>query len=360
MRHTLIYIYIIGTLLGLTAHGALAQVRVRATLNCADILIGEQVVLKAAVETPANAKVVFPDFPTGYIAEGVEVLHQSAVSTTPINDGKRQLTERSYTLTAFDSALYDLPALEVAVNGKTYRSAGNLGLKVSTVPVDTLGADTMAGPHAAVSGVYRWHGGLWMLSLLMPLALLGALAIAIRLAVKRPFTRRQVIKPPRPAHLTALESLRHMPNPADAEPTMVGAWWVQLTDTLRTYVGRRYHFGATELTTGEIMRHMEQHVDDGWQMMLRRIFSTADLVKFAQHAPSHDEAQRCLEEAVSMVEGTQQPPEEWPKPVVREVTLSERRQMWIRIGMKAALALTLGGALALLCYECVEVYNNFL
>lgn len=61
-----------------------------------------------------------------------------------------------------------------------------------------------------------------------------------------------------------------------------------------------------------------------------------------------------------MVEGTQQPPEEWPKPVVREVTLSERRQMWIRIGMKAALALTLGGALALLCYVCVEVYNNFL
>lgn len=360
MRHSLLYIYIIGTLLGLTAHGAMAQVTVRASLSCADILIGEQVELKAAVEAPANAKVVFPDYPTGYLTEGVEVLHKSAVNTTHINGGKRRLMERSYTLTAFDSALYDLPALEVMVNGKSYRSAGNLGLKVSTVPVDTLKADAMAGPHAVVSGIYHWHGGLWAVSLLMPLALLGALAMAIRLAVKRPFTRRQVIKPPRPAHLTALESLQHMQSPADAEPTMVGTWWVQLTDTLRTYVGRRYHFGATELTTGEIMKHMKQHVDDEWQKVLQHIFSTADLVKFAQHAPSHDEAQRCLKEAVAMVEGTGQPPHEWPKPVVREVTLSERRQLWIRMGLKVLLGLTLGGTLALLCYVCVEVYNNFL
>lgn len=336
-----------------------AQVKVQATLETADMLIGEQVGLKARVEAPIGAKVVFPQFTTGYITDGVEVLEQTSVDTLLPKGELQMVLERTYMLTAFDSALYNLPALEVVVNGKKYYSAGSIGLKVSTVPVDTLHPEEMAGPHAAVEGVYRWESQLWITTLI-PLFLLGVvLALAIRLSTGRPITRRVVIKPPKPAHVQALEELMHINLPQNDDMDFVRECFVHLTDTLRTYVGCRYGFGATQLTTSEIVQHLQPHTNVEVQMALRHIFETADLVKFAKHPPTFRETEHCLNEAVDIVEKTRQAPHKLPQPEVREVSLSERKQQMLRIGMKASLGILLIGEMLLISYLCAEFYNNF-
>ena len=94
-------------------------------------------------------------------------------------------------------------------------------------------------------------------------------------------------------------------------------------------------------------------------MALRHIFETADLVKFAKHPPTVLETEHCLKEAVGIVEKTQQAPHELPQPDVREVSLSERKQQVIRIGMKVGLGILLIGEMLLISYLCVEIYNNF-
>lgn len=338
---------------------ARAQVAVRATIERADMLIGEQVELKARVEAPQGAKVVFPQFSTGYITDGVEVLEQSPIDTLQPDGDKRLVLERSYTLTAFDSALYSLPALEVEVNEKKYRSAGNIGLKVSTMPVDTLHPEEMAGPHAAVAGIFRWNNQLWGTALVPLLLLVVILALAIRLSTGRPITRRVVIRPPKPAHTLALEELEKIHLPQTNDANAVKTCFVQLTDAVRTYVEIRYGFGATHLTTTEIVQHLQTHTAMEVQMALRHIFETADLVKFAKLPPTVHETERCLVEAADIVEKTQQAPHELPQPVVREVSLSERKQQALRLGMKVSLGLLIMAVTALTGYVCVEVYNNF-
>lgn len=358
MRHAIVG-FLICLLWGWQPLRIAAQVKVQATLEATDMLIGEQVRLKARVEAPKGAKVVFPQFSNGYITEGVEVLEQSIVDTLQQIGEQQIVLERTYTITAFDSALYNLPTLEVLVNGKKYYSAGNIGLKVSTVPVDTLHPEKMAGPHAAVEGVYRWHSQLWVTTLIPLFLLCVVLSLAIRLSTGRPITRRVVIKPPKPAHVQALEELSHINLPKNHDMNFVRDCFVQLTDTLRTYVGSRYGFGATQLTTSEIVRYLQQHTKAEVQMALRHIFETADLVKFAKHPPTVFETEHCLKEAVGIVEKTQQAPHELPQPEVREVSLSERKQQVIRIGMKVGLGILLIGEMLLISYLCVEIYNNF-
>lgn len=337
-----------------------AQVTVEARLDTADILIGEQVQLKATVAANAGAKVRFPQFENGYIVEGVEVINKSRTDTVWQQAGKRmQLTQR-YTITAFDSALYYLPALEVEVDGKKYLSAGNIGLKVSTVPVDTVHPDEFPGPHGAVAGVFQWDGRLLWLSLLLWGILIGIFALLVRLSDKKPTTKRVVIKPPTPPHKKALEAIGRMNKPDAENREAVKAYYVELTEVLRTYIGERYGFSAREMTSGEILHHLQQNATEAVIYELREIFSTADLVKFAKQSATLGETERSLLKAANFVNTTQPAPQDLPKPIVKEVPLSQRHQIRVRWCLVAVTAILVLLETALAAYLCCETYDTFL
>jgi len=354
MRHTFLYI------LFFVALALPAQVTVEARLDTADILIGEQVQLKAAVSVAAGARVRFPQFPGGTVTEGVEVLGESPVDTVVQPDGKRWKLSRRYTITAFDSALYYLPALEVEVNGKKYRSNGNIGLKVSTVPVDTVHPDEFPGPHGVVAGAFEWDSRLYVLSLCLWAVLIGLFALTVRLSVRKPVTRKVVVKPPTPPHKRAIEAIGRLVKPEADDREAVKAYYVELTEVLRTYIDERYGFNAREMTSAEILAHLEQNATEAVLFELREIFRTADLVKFARQTASLGEAERSLVKAADFVNTTKQAPHELPKPEVREITLDERRQRWWRTGMKAALVLLGLAEAALAAWLFVEIYDTFL
>lgn len=337
-----------------------AQVVVEARLDTADILIGEQVQLKATVSADAGAKVRFPQFPDGYLVEGVEIIGKSQTDTVWKQEGKRmQLTQR-YTITAFDSALYYLPPLEVEVDGKKYRSAGNIGLKVSTVPVDTVHPDEFPGPHGAVAGVFQWNGRLFWLSFLLWAILIGIFALAVRLSDKKPVTKRVVVKPPTPPHKKALEAIGRMGKPDAENREAVKAYYVELTEVLRTYIGERYGFSAREMTSAEILHHLQENATEAVIYELREIFNTADLVKFAKQSATLGETERSLLKAANFVNTTQPAPQDLPKPVIKEITLSERRQVRLRWCMAAATAILVLLEAALAAYLCCETYDTFL
>lgn len=337
-----------------------AQATVEARLDTADILIGEQVQLKATVNARKGAKVRFPLFESGYMVEGVEVVGKSGPDTVWQQEGERmQLTQR-YTITAFDSALYYLPAMEVEVDGKKYKSAGNIGLKVSTVPVDTVHPDEFPGPHGAVAGVFEWDGRLLWLSFALWAILIGLVALAVRLSDRKPVTKRVVIKPPTPPHKKALEAIGKMDKPDADNREAVKAYYVALTEVLRTYIGERYGIRAREMTSGEILQHLQQNANEAVLHELREIFSTADLVKFAKQTATLGEAERSLLKAANFVNTTQQSPQELPKPVVKEITLDQRRQIRIRWSLAAATAVLALAEAALAAYLCCELYDTFL
>lgn len=82
------------------------------------------------------------------------------------------------------------------------------------------------------------------------------------------------------------------------------AYYTQLTDVLRTYLAERYHIEALEMTTEQIVDKLRGQHDRDTVGDLRRLFRTADLVKFAKHTAPVEERIEHYDAAVRFVENT--------------------------------------------------------
>ena len=142
MRHTLLFFLFCS--FSYLSH---AQISIETKLDSSYILIGEQVHLSASISLDSNQKAIFPEYENGYLTDGVEVLERSNIDTILLNEGKRMQLTRNYTLTAFDSALYYLPPIKILVDEKEYSSSERLGLKVNTIPIDSIDPNNIFPPH---------------------------------------------------------------------------------------------------------------------------------------------------------------------------------------------------------------------
>ena len=111
--------------------------------------------------------------------------------------------------------------------------------------------------------------------------------------------------PPDPAKV-ALERLRALENAPLAKRAQVEAFYVDLSDILRTYIEDRLHMPALECTTRELVRilvgpSVQHQVPSGIPEQLDQVLSLADLVKFADVTPAVNEGRSVLKEAVKIV-----------------------------------------------------------
>ena len=132
-----------------------AQVQVEQRIDSIEMLIGEQTLLHLQVTMKNGQRATLPHFKPGqHITPGVEVLGQHDHDTLNLGNGMVQIG-RDYTLTSFDERLYPIPALNVKVNGRSYRG-NQLALKVQTVEVDTLHPNQFFPPKDVQDNPFRW------------------------------------------------------------------------------------------------------------------------------------------------------------------------------------------------------------
>lgn len=335
-----------------------AQVTVRQQLDRTDILIGEQVNLRLSITAANNTHIEFPHIPDT-IVSGVEVLDVSGEDTLNNENGRLTLV-RDYLLTSFDSALYEIPALEVRVDGKPYRAANSIGLKVATVPVDTVNLDKAAGPHGPVGLSFRWDKAIMGQSLLLWGLFLVIAALLLRIKSHRPITRKVTIYPPRPAHEIALGRIIQIRQTADnASPEVLRKCFDDLTEVLKTYLQERFGFETAQLTSGEIIQRLNRMDNPEALRELREVLTTADLVKFADMETTQSDTFRNLNEITAFVGQTRLSDEELPKPEVREVIIGDKKGKMIRRMAIALTGLLIVAEVALLCYLCYVVYDCF-
>ena len=136
-------------------------------------------------------------------------------------------------------------------------------------------------------------------------ALLGGLVawhIRRRWRARVPF---RPAPPPRPAHEVALSKLDRLATQGLADGADVQAFFFELSEVVREYLGARFGFPALEMTTEELVAELEKRAPrglvlgetEGW-------LAGCDLVKFAKLAPSTSQARGALEHAIRMVETT--------------------------------------------------------
>ena len=319
---------------------AKAQVTVDAKLDAASMFIGQRMGLTLEVSADADKEVELPEWDSlAIIVPGIEFVMAEDADTSFVNDNKRKVLSRRYYITSFDSALYRIPEMEVKVGGKAYQS-NVMALKVLTFEIDTLHADSIFGIKAELAPPVDWAEWRGVGFLLLLALLIGGLLgyVIYRLKNNKPILRRIRKKKKLAPHKVAMQKIEQIKENKIWQSEDSKEYYTQLTDTLRNYIKERYGFNAMEMTSFEIIHHLQEVNDEAAIEELRELFQTADLVKFAKYNTLINENDRNLVSAIEYINQTKlEMPEQKPEPDV-VVVESQRSKIAKRVLIGSIIA----------------------
>ncbi len=334
----------------------LAQVTVDATIDSTQIFIGQQTAITLQVSADAGKNVVMPQYDSlAQIVPGIEVVSTKDSEPELVNDGKRQVLTRRYVITSFDSALYYIPPMKVKVDGKDYESK-NLALKVYTMDIDTLHTDSICAMKPEMAPPFTWEDWkpvLWSCVLLLVLVA-AFIYMIVRLVKNKPILRRINLRQHLAPHKVAMQKIEQIREDRLVQSENSKEYYTQLTDALRQYISERFGFNAMEMTSGEIIEHLEKDNDVEALNELRSLFQTADLVKFAKYTTLINENDRNLLTAVEYIDKTKI--EEEVKPQPKEMVVEEKRSKTARIVILCIIGVLVVCALAVLIFLIYKLY----
>lgn len=346
-------LYIAALLFTLSSLDAGAQhVVMNATIDTIQMRIGEQTRIK--LELSVDSGYGTPEFTTDNMPGKIEVL-ETKNDVRQLNQGKRKLYSNEYLITCFDSATYVIPPFKAVLDTTEYLSNG-LVLAVYSVPVDTANINNIAPPKDVWGKKLSWDElrDVVYLTFLVLFSLALLVWIIVRLVKNKPIIRIVKIKPRLPSHVNAMNRIEEIKR--DNSWRVDGddkRYYTALTDVLREYMCERFGFNATEMTTPEIIAHLQVVADKDSINELQDLLIMADLVKFAKMKPAMNENDRNLICAIEFIEKTKDIEEEKrPQPTEKRI-VSKRtvRQKWILIASVIGLSLLFISVVILLVFD---------
>lgn len=333
-----------------------AQVAVEQTVDSVSMLIGEQTKLRLTVSFPKGSRLQWPNLkPRQYVVPGVEVVESLPADT--LSSRSEMKVEKSYTITSFGERLYAIPALEVKVDGKSYKG-GTAALKVITVDVDTLHPNQFFPPKDVQDNPFRWSewSPFFWLSVLVLLIVIVSCYLFMRLKENKPIIAKvRIVRhvPPHQRALGKIESIKkeHL-QVSDDQKT----YYTQLTGTLRQYIMERFGFNALEMTTDQIIDRLQAIGDRKMIDELRQLFQTADLVKFAKYSTQLNENDLNLVKAVNFIDETKQEGQAVEEKIVPQLSDDEKKARSNRVTIKLLLWVCGVVTFLLLAYIIYNVY----
>jgi hypothetical protein len=338
-----------------------AQVSVVARLDSVNFYVGEQDGLELQVTLPSNQRLQLPPFKKGMeIVPNVEIVEIDKPDTIELNDGNNlQITQR-YVITAWDSAFYYLPPLQVKVDTSIYESK-SLAFKVYTLDVDTLHADAFFPPRDVQELPFAWKDWEELFYAVLALFLLAAFITMMYHLIKKGKPIFKIIRRKKklPAHQVAINEIERIKQERTWAKEDSKEYYTLLTDALRTYIQERYSFSAMEMTSTEIIERLILESDETSIAELREIFKTADLVKFAKWSTPINENDANLMAALQYVNETkiEEDPNAQPEPEVIKET-DKNRQTQVRI-MQFLVALAVVAIIVIVVAVVTRLYDMF-
>lgn len=144
---------------------------------------------------------------------------------------------------------------------------------------------------------------------LWPWALLGLLGAAAWHARRRWLARRGLeprapLEPALPLEFRIERSLKELEDSGLWEREEHAAYYLRLTEILRSYLEQRWGVPATAMTTAEVTRLVKARATPAAAGTVRPLLERADLVKFARQKPGPAEGPADLEEVRRFVFAT--------------------------------------------------------
>lgn len=307
------------------------RVKATASLDSANILLGDQVKLFLEIDHPKNVNISFPEVPDS-INGLIEVLARSGVDTFELDDEKFMKQIQAYTITCFDSGSYRIPPywFKIDMDGNIDSVPSNgVTLNVYSMEIDTTkGPTDIKMPYDAPLTLKE------VTPYILGVILIGAIIFFLLYSIKRKknnqplFSRPQ--KPKEPAHVVALRELDRIKSEKIWQQGKTKRYYSELSDTLRTYIEDRFEIHAMEQVTDEILesfRSQKNLLSEKTFANLSQILRLSDLVKFAKYTPLPDDDNLSLVNAYFFINETKKDepkPEEKPDnddDVVEEVEI---------------------------------------
>lgn len=288
------------------------EVKIKAELDSAVILIGDQVRLQLEVEYPEGISVFFP-VPGDTLSEFVEIIDRQPLDTN-ILDGDRQRVMQEYIVTSFDTGHHEIPPFELILKYNditdTVQSNPTI-LHVFTIPkLDSI-MQALQGPidikPPLEAPVSLKEVAPWILGSLLAAGLIFLIFYALRRKRNNQPIFAFPQKPKEPAHVIALRKLDMVKEEKIWQEGKTKQFYSEVTDALREYIENRFEITALEQTSDETIALFKEHknlLDQTTFNNLERILKNADLVKFAKYEPLPDDNNLALIDAYFFVNQT--------------------------------------------------------
>ena len=272
-----------------------------------------------------------------YVVPGLELLHVEKADTTQLEDNLIKVSKR-LTLTSFDEKLYPIPSFWIKVNGKKY-TTNSLALKVITVDVDTLHLNQFYPPKDVQDNPFSWNDWkeMFWCSVLLVLLLVVSIYLWVRLKQNKPIIVRVKVVKHLPPHKKALIKIEQIKQDKLTVSSNQKEYYTKLTDTLRRYIEERFGFNAMEMTTSEIIEHLQKEGDNQMLLELKELFETADLVKFAKYSAQINENDLNLVNAIHFIDNTKMSDMPIEERIVPKLTENDERSKKQRTAMQVGL-----------------------
>lgn len=349
--------YLLSIILIFSAIGTTAQVKVDAFIDSIAILIGEQAHVTLSVTAKNSDRIEFqPLKEAHYVVPGLELLHVEKADTTQLEDNLIKVSKR-LTLTSFDEKLYPIPSFWIKVNGKKY-TTNSLALKVITVDVDTLHLNQFYPPKDVQDNPFSWNDWkeMFWCSVLLVLLLVVSIYLWVRLKQNKPIIVRVKVVKQLPPHKKALIKIEQIKQDKLTVSSNQKEYYTKLTDTLRRYIEERFGFNAMEMTTSEIIEHLQKEDDNQMLLELKELFETADLVKFAKYSAQINENDLNLVNAIHFIDNTKMSDMPIEERIVPKLTENDERSKKQRTAMQVGLV----GSIIVVVVLFVYIVNSLL
>ncbi len=279
---------------------ATAQVQVSTDIDTTHGFVGDLFHLKISVDHPPKYGVHFPAEIKNLGDFSVRHVQQKSI---------KNVDQITYALAVYDTGKYTIPPVDFTVQPAD-TSQKPLKFASDSVKVSIL---TVLPPNAKdlkdikpLMDLPRRIPWLWILIGAIVLILVGIGVWKLRSREPKeaepemtPTERRQS------AHEQAYKRLRQIEKANYPAHGAMKQHFSEVSETLRAYFEDRYFIGALEMTTTEVLRELpDNSVQASTLSMIREVLSISDLVKFAKHEASSEEAKQALKDAYQIVDDT--------------------------------------------------------
>jgi hypothetical protein len=195
-----------------------------------------------------------------------------------------------------------------------YKTPGDTAVHVMATPSIKIVVESMkpseAGDIKDIKPPVEIPLNWWLLLMKVGIGLLAvSLAVGGVLIYRRWKSGKGILPvreaPPKPPHEIAIEALDRLKASGLLQKGEIKAFYIELSEIIRRYIGGRYFVVAMEMTTTEVLEGLTSvHLADADYALFETFFQRCDLVKFAKYLPAQDETSEILRHAYDLVDRT--------------------------------------------------------